>query len=196
MIAVNSRDFPRARVFTMLHEFVHVALQAGGLCEWNLDEPAGGLGEAQRIEVFCNRVAGAAMVPQAQLSQEEIVAAKQGVEWTNDDLAILVSHYQATREVILRRLLIIGRTTREYYQQRRDEFQRELANFRKPTKGFVLPHQKTLASAGRLYVQLVLSSYHQDKITASDLADLLDVRLNHIARIEQALLERTAGVAA
>ncbi len=196
VIAVNSRDFPRARVFTMLHEFGHIALQAGGLCEWDLDEPVGRLGDAQRIEMFCNRLAGATMVPQAELLREEIVAAKQDVRWTNDDLAILVSRYQATREVILRRLLITGRITREYYQQRRDEFQREFADYRRPTKGFVLPHQKTLASAGRLFVQLALSSYHQDKITASDLADLLDVRLNHVAKIEQALLERTPRLAA
>lgn len=196
VIGINSRDFPRSRIFTILHELAHVVLQRGGLCEWDIDADAGNIAEEQSIEVFCNAVAGSMMVPQAEFLQEEIVARKQGdVEWANNELAQLVNRYNANREVILRRLLTFGRTTSRFYQRKREEFQREYAAYKKPTKGFALPHQKTLANIGNLFANLVLSSYYQDKITASDLSDLLEIKLQHIPKIEQTLFARALGAA-
>ncbi len=197
VIAVNSRDNPRARVFTLLHEFVHIALQKGGLCEWDIDANAGVADEAQGIEVFCNRVAGAMLVPGESLLQDEVVVRNQGrADWSSDMITQLVNRYNANREVILRRLLALGRTTPEFYQRKRDEFQKAYASYQKPVKGFALPHQKTLANAGTLFVNLVLSSYHQEKITASDLSDLLEVRLQHVPKIEKVIFGRAAGAAA
>ena len=199
VIGINSQDNPRSRIFTMLHELTHIVLQRGGLCEWNIDANAerANLAEEQRIEVFCNAVAGAMMVPQAELLQEDIVVRKQGSpEWANDEIAHLVNRFNANREVILRRLLTLGRTTGVFYQRKREEFQRESAAYKKPTKVIVPQHQKALASAGNLFANLVLSSYHQDKITASDLSDLLEVKLQYVPKIEQTLFGRAVGAIA
>lgn len=193
VIGINSQDNPRSRIFTMLHELAHIVLQRGGLCEWNIDANAehANLAEEQRIEVFCNAVAGAMMVPQTELLQEDVVVRKQGsIEWANDEIAHLVHRYKANREVILRRLLTLGRTTGAFYQRKREEFQRESAAYKKPTRVIVPPHQKALASAGNLFANLVLSSYRQDKITASDLSDLLEIKLQYVPKIEQTLFGR------
>jgi hypothetical protein len=45
----NIKDSPRARSFTLIHELTHVALRESGVCT---------LDDAERVEVFCNRVAG------------------------------------------------------------------------------------------------------------------------------------------
>ncbi len=191
VIGINSRDNPRSRIFTMLHELTHIVLQRGGLCEWNIDAERANLAEERKIEVFCNAVAGAMIVPQAELLREDIVVRKQGtIEWANDEIAHLVNRFNANREVVLRRLLTLGRTTGEFYQRKREEFQRESASYKKPTKVVVPQHQKALASTGNLFANLVLSSYRQDKITASDLSDLLEVKLQYVPKIEQTLFGR------
>ena len=52
VIVVNSKDAPRARAFSLLHEATHLLLDEGGLCDFHE-----GPGTPQ-IEVFCNAVAG------------------------------------------------------------------------------------------------------------------------------------------
>jgi len=56
------------------------------------------------------------------------------------------------------------------------------------------PHTVALASAGPLFARLVLDSFHQEKITSSDVSEYLDVRLKWMGKIEQALFGR-AGAA-
>ena len=190
VICINSKDSPHARIFTILHEFTHIVLQRGGLCD--LEEQDGGRSEDQRVEVFCNRVAGAIMVPQEQLLREQLVLANTGrVDLSDQDLRQLVSRYNASREVILRRLLLLGRTTNAFYQRKRDEFQKQRAERGKAKKGFATIEQRTLASTGMLFANLVLSSYYQERITSNALSDLLEVKLGHMAKIERAVLGRT-----
>src|SRR4029077_13771241 len=65
VIVANGRDTPRARIFTLLHEFVHLLLNNGGLCDFR--ECSGVNTTEQRVEVFCNHVAGAVLVPASLL---------------------------------------------------------------------------------------------------------------------------------
>ncbi len=51
------------------------------------------------------------------------------------------------------------------------------------------------ASAGPTLVGLVLGSHAQGRLTASEVSDLLGIRLKHLPKIRQALLDRTAAVA-
>lgn len=48
-----------------------------------------------------------------------------------------------------------------------------------------------MSTAGEQFVRLVLNSYANEKITASEVADFLDLRLKHIPSVEQALLKRS-----
>jgi Zn-dependent peptidase ImmA (M78 family) len=59
VVALNTRDAPQARTFTLLHELAHIALRTGeALCDLTEQTPADA-----RVEVFCNHVAGAALQP-------------------------------------------------------------------------------------------------------------------------------------
>jgi Zn-dependent peptidase ImmA (M78 family)/DNA-binding XRE family transcriptional regulator len=195
-IVVNTRDSVRGRLFTMLHELTHILLQQGGVC--NLHEETPPLTDEQRVEVFSNRVAGATLVPREYLLAEDLVAAKrQEAAWTNEELGYLADRYGSSREVVLRRLLICGRTTEAFYRAKREQLLEEYeAAARRAAgrgrAGFAPPHRVAISSAGRLFVRLVLDSYHQDRITASDVADFLDVRLKHLDKIESEVLRRAS----
>jgi Zn-dependent peptidase ImmA (M78 family)/transcriptional regulator with XRE-family HTH domain len=57
VIVLNGQDSPRGKIFTLIHELTHILLNDGGIC--NFAE----FGPAKDIEVFCNYVAGAVLVP-------------------------------------------------------------------------------------------------------------------------------------
>jgi Zn-dependent peptidase ImmA (M78 family) len=147
--------------------------------------------EKQSIEVFCNRVAAATLLPREYLLSEAIVSAKPGfVNWTDTEILYLANRYGASREALLRRLLTVGRTTEAFYQARRKQCQDEYQAIKKEGGGGFAPqHTKAISSSGHLFVRLVLDNYRQDAITASDVSDFLDIRLKHLNKVEAAVLK-------
>jgi Zn-dependent peptidase ImmA (M78 family)/DNA-binding XRE family transcriptional regulator len=190
VVVVNIKDAPRGRTFSLLHEFVHIVLRQGGLCD--LDDITSRSMDDLRVERYCNAVAGAALVPENSLRESTYDRAPLGPAWPDDQLRALALEFGVSREVILRRLLDLGATTDEFYRQKRDEFLEEYEEARRrPGGGFAPPHTLALASAGPAFTGLVLSSYEQGTITASDVSDYLGVRLKHLPRIEEQLLAQS-----
>lgn len=195
VIALNIKDPPAARTFTLLHEMVHLVLRSGGLCD--LDDHTTRAPEELRTEVFANVVAGATLMPHEALLAEPTVRSQRAPEaWDDQQIKSLAEKYGASREALLRRLLILGRTTERFYRKKREQFQREYEEWRGQREaGFAPPHRMAISSAGPVFVQIVLTNYHQENITASDVADLLEVRLKHLDKIEAEVLGR-GGLAA
>lgn len=193
VVVVNGGDPPNARVFSMLHELTHVALRSGGICD--MDERAKRPPEDDRIEVFCNHVAGAVLVPRDALLAEKNLISSQSTVWSDVALKQLARRYGVSREVVLRRLLIFGRTTEAFYRRKRAEYAEEWRRHREEQEGFAPPDVVALGRVGRLFAQLVLESYHLERITSSNVADYLDVKLRHLASIERQARSGTAVLA-
>jgi Zn-dependent peptidase ImmA (M78 family)/transcriptional regulator with XRE-family HTH domain len=118
VIGLNIKDTPRGRIFSLLHEFTHIMIGESGICD--IQEESQRRPAEQEFEVFCNHVAGAALVPKEYLLSERIVATKSDIEaWTDNELAVLSRKFNVSREVILRRLLINRRTTEGFYRFKR-----------------------------------------------------------------------------
>lgn len=197
VIAVNVKDKPNGRTFSLIHEFTHLMLHESGLCDF--DEDALRPPQEQRVEIFCNHVAGAALVPRERLLREPIVSNKgEGRhDWSNDDLDALARRYAVSREVVLRRLLILNRTTPEFYGAKRQEFlaqYRRAEREREPAMDFKrnLP-QEAVSNYGRSFAELVVETYQQDRIPLSDAAQYLGVRAKHLPTVERMI--RGGGLA-
>lgn len=182
VVVANNGDPYAARSFTIVHELVHVAVRESGICD---------LSNRGRVEPFCNHVAGAVLVPARALLAENVVR-DHGADfvWQDGELQRLARRYGASREVILRRLLILGRTNDSFYRRKRrellDEYERRMAE--RPA-GVWGPSPATIAvvRAGHYFSRLVLSRYSHGGITASDVAAYLGVRMKHVPSIEQAV---------
>jgi Zn-dependent peptidase ImmA (M78 family)/transcriptional regulator with XRE-family HTH domain len=187
VIVVNSKDSVNGKIFTLLHEFTHLLLNNGGMCD--LREYRNLASDEQRVEVFCNRVAGTTLVPSEVLSNDELVLNRgRNPEWTDEELGILADKFLVSREVILRRLLILGRTSEEFYQLKRKDFLERYEQ--RPAKGAGAPpyYRLVIRNEGQPYIRLVLNAYYQNAITASDLSDYLGVKLDQISKIEKAVM--------
>lgn len=188
VIVLNVKDSPSARIFSLLHEFIHILLKKGGLCD--LEEERFPSQEEYDIEVFCNHIAGAILIPNEQLSSERIVLDKADYdEWEDEEINQLANLYKVSREVALRRLLIAGHITIEFYRQKREEYRKEFEKALEKKEGFPLPYyKKAIIRAGNHFIRLVLNSYYQEKITSSDVSGFLDVKLKHMSDIEMEVI--------
>ncbi len=192
VIVVNAKDSPRGRVFTLIHEFAHVLLNRGGLCD--LHTTRRGRSQEEETEVFCNQVAGAFLLPPQEFLSEPIVARKTArTPWEESEIRQLAEKYSVSHEVVLRRLLTLGRISQSFYQQRRQELLDAYRRESERTQGGFAPyHVLKIRDLGRAFVRLVLEAYHTEAINSSDVAEMLGVKLKHLPTIEQDLVEPAA----
>jgi Zn-dependent peptidase ImmA (M78 family)/DNA-binding XRE family transcriptional regulator len=186
VIDVNGKDAVTARTFTMMHEFMHILLRVGGLCD--LSESTGNA-EKKSIEQFCNGVAGAALVPQEYLMLEEpVLGIPKYTDWPDIEINELAYKYKVSREVIMRRLLICDRITIDFYREKREQYRREF--HQKPSGGYPSPARNATRSLGDSFIRLVFEAYNVRKITLSDMSDYLGVKTKHFRRIEAEVFGR------
>lgn len=168
----------------MLHELGHLMLRGSGVCD--LDIRPGRPPQEQKTEVFCNHVAGAALVPQEHLLAHPVVRQHPSQRWNPSDIELLSSEFSVSREVILRRLLTFQLTTVSFYQQARRELQREYER-RPKGKGGPSPSVNVVSAAGKPFARIVLEAFYADRLTSSEVSDYLGVRLKHLKKIGQAV---------
>jgi Zn-dependent peptidase ImmA (M78 family) len=190
-VVLNIKDAYAARSFSLLHELTHVMLNRGGLC---VLEEQGPQTDSQRTEVFCNHAAGAALLPASSLLREAEVPARRVSEMPESAVGELASRYGASREAVLRRLVILNRIPLSFYRRRRAEYSREYQRARREPRegGFAPPYTMAVATGGPLFTRLVLSAYDEERITASDVAGYMGVRLKHLERIRAAVGQEPA----
>jgi Zn-dependent peptidase ImmA (M78 family) len=189
-VVVNIKDSVYGRIFTLIHEFTHVLLNRGGVCD--VDEGADD--DHEDVEVFCNHVAGATIVPRDLLLRSEHVAGRRGpTTWQDDVLRTLSRTFHASRETILRRLLTLNLATAAHYRDKRRQFIAEYAQrAAQQPEGFAPHHKVQISGAGPLFTQLVVDAFNRERITASDVSDFLSIRVKHLPEIERDLLRRPA----
>lgn len=185
VIVLNSGDAPSGKVFSLLHEFTHLLLRSGGICSF--EESSQSDDPDVHLEKFCNHVAGAAIVPGAAIGQDEITLqiARDGKLPSHEELAAAAKRFATSKEVIARRLLILNYVNAQYYETKRKEFIEEYKKLAAVKKNFAVPHHyKVIGANGVEFTRMVLSAYSQDKITSSELSDLLSMKLKHLSSVE------------
>lgn len=187
VIAVNRGETPNARIFSLLHESCHLMLRQSSICDFEEDGSRTEIDE--RIEVFCNRIAAETLVPTQYLLDEPIVrqASSGRVEWPEEDIAALAKIYSVSREVIVRRLLTLGRTSEAFYRFKRQEYLSAYQVAQEEKEGFPENYGRKRASILGNFARLILQSYYRDRITLADVSGYLGIKLRHLPELERSL---------
>lgn len=187
VIAVNRSDAYTARSFTLIHELVHLMLKTESVCD--MREGEGHLSKAdQRMEMFCNSVAGCVLVPRdALLSDDKLEYALDIGPAGDGAIKELSVRFCVSREVIVRRMLSLGLVKENFYALKRAQYQKSLAKRPSSKKGFVHPVTDVLSYAGKPFVGLVLENVNRGNITTADASDYLEVKLRHLNRLQNSV---------
>jgi Zn-dependent peptidase ImmA (M78 family)/DNA-binding XRE family transcriptional regulator len=191
VITVSSKDYLCASIFTLFHELAHLLYNESGACN-DIEYYNESRSDKERIEIRCNHFAGAFLVPKNGLLSNNIVVTNKGTSWDDAQLSDLAKYFGVSREVVLRRLLILNRTSNDFYRTWRARQKEYWKDRELPKKGFPVLRgyaRKRIGQQGEAYVRTVLDAYANKLINLSETSEYLNVKINHIRDIEAVLAE-------
>lgn len=192
VILVNSRDTPRRRIFTLLHEYAHVVLNDAGVACAAVDAHGGAAGGGAaggsgnnfpNAERWCNRFAGAVLMPRGEfLDALQNARTGAGDGDTFKVVDILSDKFCVSRTAALTRVLemLDGDDIAAKYSMCYGQMGQ--GGDRSAAKGDIpLPRAVVcMARRGRRYARLALSARESGVITTSTLLEYLGIKLGHL----------------
>lgn len=184
VIVLNSKDSPRGKIFTILHELTHLILGWGNKIQnvvnfRNMDDPT-----LDAEEVFCNRVAAEILIPSDDFNK---IIKEDSFELSSDYLTKIARWYWVSEEVVMRRLLDMGKINRTTYEKFRADNKAKWADKPKSDKVVVPFERRVIWTSGGLFTHLILTAYQREKINLLNVGQFLWTSLNHLPKIENEL---------
>ena len=164
VIVANPKDSPYGRIFTIIHELVHIALGESIIQNTNFEEVS--FPNFDPVEVFCNQVAAEVLVPQSELLK--MVNLKVGQKILSEASA----YFRVSPEVIMRRLLTLNKISQREYQKFRRDQQEKYMNTEQKPKGYPHFHYRLLNTSGEYFARTAFKAYYEDKITLAELTSV------------------------
>jgi Zn-dependent peptidase ImmA (M78 family) len=180
-IIVNKPDEANSKIFSLFHEVGHILLNQSGICDM-LEED-----HSPNIEIFCNHFAGSFLVPAEKLLGHALVKQNKSAVWENQILSSIANDFRVSKEVILRRLLIHGKTTTDFYKKWREKYVKEYHPFGRGKRNRI---KERIQERGKKYVSMVFTAYNQDKISVLDVADYMEVKIDQIPKVRELISEQ------
>ena len=181
VIVVNPKDSPYARIFTIMHELVHIGLGRSVIQNTGIRE---GSPPDNPTEVFCNEVAAGVLVPTEALSA--IVKPHKRADLTRLSTR-LSKHFRVSPEFIMGRLLTLGYIPQQKYQAYGSNQQKKHKD-RASTGGPTPYHNRLLNATGERFARTAFTAYYEEKITLADLSDAFSkCDPKHLPKIESIL---------
>lgn len=184
IIALNRKEEPSARLFTLCHELVHIVTRTSGICNENSADVA----SQDSWEIVCNRIAGKILVPDAELVNHPSVLVIKQQGFDDGYIAQLARDFAVSKEVILHRIWDLKMISSSFYFETLNRYSEEylLSKAKRPKDGFLPPTTDKGTQVGKLYARTILTAYYTDKISASDASSyLLNLKVNNFSKLER-----------
>jgi len=105
IVFINLKDAPSARLFTLIHELVHLWIGQSGISTANANEEL-------LVEKFCNQVAGEFLAPEI-----DVIRLWDEHKDLDVNIANLARHFHVSRYVIIRRAYDLNLVNYDGYQE-------------------------------------------------------------------------------
>lgn len=189
VVVLDRSDWPRARIFSLAHEYGHVIVGGSGICV-----PGAGRSKMQAlgVEGYCNRFAGSLLVPPDALTQDEDAKSIEKGEPASDRLVKRIANkFQVSPAVIwyrLREVGFIGSAVFEAHWERWEKWTptpRDGGGGQETAKAVVRDY-------GVRFPELLLTASSRGLLTAADVTQYLGVRHDTLQSIEREVASRLA----
>ncbi|MBI1851994.1 MAG: ImmA/IrrE family metallo-endopeptidase, partial [Planctomycetes bacterium] len=180
--AINSKEIPEAKLYTLFHEIVHLMLAAGRE-ESPASEERRPAAEWSKVERFAEAAASHALIPEAALQARARDVARHDETWTINRVQHLASKFRVTPKAMATRLRISRFLTRDEYERWCSEWDAHVKSLPPRRGGIATPAQEALSRAGRPFTQLVLEALSTNRITSVDASRHLDLKFEHFEKL-------------
>jgi Zn-dependent peptidase ImmA (M78 family) len=192
VIVVNESDAPNAKIFTLFHEYGHILLNESAVCNRDSDEIDDK--KIKKIEYWCNRFAGAFLVPEDFLKKELGIETLRQTTHYSRIAGSIANRLKISKESALMRLLTLDYISPDEFRNERDKIRADailkktLAKERQKQstkKGGppIFLDQKCLNEKGHHFVSLVLKNSDLGYITSRDALDYLDIKMKNLEKL-------------
>lgn len=191
IVILNGSDWPRPRLFSLLHELAHIAKNSSGICDLHEIKPQL-RDEDDTLEHYCNQVAANVLMPKELIEQN--AALVKISKWTVELLREYSQGYSASSEAFLLRLIDLGkadwndyRSIKPQLDQIYEDERAKLKARQKDKKSGPTFYVVKARDLGHGYIHSIMSAFDMRAISSYDAADYLDVKYNQIPKLQEAL---------
>ena len=185
VILINSKDDPRPKLFTLLHEYAHILLNTDGVCLTDAHD----IGEQYTdhnasVERWCNNFAGAFIMPKEAFLNEFASKPNYTPKQMSQHLS---SKFCASKTAVVVRILNLlddDSLKKEYLEQYHNMAKSATKTIRRGGQGGRDMPKECVNRYGRRYVKLVFDSEKKGLITTHDMLEYLDLKLKHFEKVE------------
>ncbi|MFA4849227.1 MAG: ImmA/IrrE family metallo-endopeptidase [Methanoregula sp.] len=192
VIVVNESDTPNAKIFTLFHEYGHILLNESAVCNRDSDEIDDK--RIKNIEYWCNRFAGAFLVPEDFLKKELGIEKLFQTTHYSRIAASIANRLKISKESALMRLLTLDYISSSEFRTERDKIRADAALLKeqirekqsqsaKKSGPAISLDQKCLNEKGHRFVSLVLKNSDLGYITSRDALDYLDIKMKNLEKL-------------
>jgi Zn-dependent peptidase ImmA (M78 family) len=186
---VNSKEIPEVRIYTLVHEVVHLMLAMG-----KEEVPAASEHRSSRdweaVEHFAEEAASHALVPEDALFQVITDARLPQHDWDIGDVRKLARRFKISTLAMATRLRASGVFTWAKYRAWRNAWEAWVATLPARKGGYAHPATTALGRAGRPFVTTVLEALAANRIDSVAAARHLNLKFEHFEKLKGALLKR------
>jgi Zn-dependent peptidase ImmA (M78 family)/transcriptional regulator with XRE-family HTH domain len=183
VIMLNGADWPRGRLFSLLHEYAHLVLHTSGLCDTSTDRHPGTVD--RRLEARCNAIAAEILMPAESIGADAFIAHQvEQEDWSLQALMEATRPYGVSAEALLLRLVTLGYAPRSVYEAfRRDSSETERRGNRAAGGNFYATKARDL---GKGYVRTVADAHRRGLLDTNTAAKYLGVKVTQVPRLASA----------
>jgi len=184
---VNSKEIPETRIYTLIHEVVHLML-AMGKEEVPAEREHRSSGDWEAVERFAEESASHALVPEDALFRAITDARLPQNDWDIGDVQKLARRFKISALAMATRLRASGVFTWAKYRAWRNDWEAWVATLPARKGGFAHPVANAIGRAGRPFVTTVLEALAANRIDSVAAARHLDLKFDHFEKLRGALL--------
>lgn len=190
IVAINNKDFDRAKTFSLFHEVAHLIRRSSSLCliddnERNDDE-----------EKICDRIAAEVLMDRREFKRIAADILSGEGEWSNVALMRLADKFGVSTVAAFRRLhdlsIITDEQYYDMYKEINEAFEANLKAIKAARAGKNIPfyfHVRYINSHGHLLPKMIVNAQSAGRITTGEACKIMNIQSKYYSSIAREVMK-------
>ena len=189
IVAINNKDYERAKVFSVFHEVAHLVRRSSSICL--IDDDVRNDDE----EKICDRIAAEVLMERKEFSKVAAHVFEKQRKWDNLALLALADKFGVSTVAAFRRLHDLSIITdKQYYEMYKDinsAFEDNIKAIEAARAGKDIPyfyHVRYVNSHGHLLPRMIVTAQYEGKITLGEACKTMNIKSKYFNEIARAVM--------
>lgn len=189
IVAVNNKDYEKAKVFSLFHEMAHLVRRSSSLCLIDFDA------RNDEEEKICDRIAAEVLMERTEFVRIATSIHNKEGEWNDASLLCLADKFGVSTVAAFRRLHDLSIISdRQYYDMYRDinsAFEAKIKAIKASMEGKDIPfyfHVRYVNSHGHLLPRMIVTAHNAGRISLGEACKIMSIKSNHYGDIARAVM--------